>query len=82
MNVIDVTGDSPRPFFIAWTYPGELPTEVEYELTWPGHNPEIRRVALHEAITVEHTSRIRHRFLWNGRPGVWSDEGIAWKRPS
>jgi hypothetical protein len=82
MDSTEFPGPGKVSAFIMWSYPGDRPTEVEYEITGVGRDSYTVRTLLHEAVEVETPSRIRHRFLWNGVAGPWSDEGIPWQRRS
>jgi hypothetical protein len=76
----------PQDLMIVPSYPfrpGGEPTHVEYEATPPDGQSESVLAALRESarIEVDPPFRIRYRFVWNGRPGAWNDEGVTWDRP-
>jgi hypothetical protein len=81
MTSIGESGQGRTSLFIIWSYPGEKPTEVEYELEAVNGETRVLRTAIHEAIEVETPTKIRHQFIWNGSPGKWSNEGLSWSKP-
>jgi hypothetical protein len=65
--------------------PGDEPTHVEYEAFTPGPGAQPERViaALGEAAQIDQDPpfRLRYRYVWNGVPGAWNDEGVTWEKP-
>jgi hypothetical protein len=63
--------------------PGDEPTHVEYEALKPGSTPACVTAAVgeHAHIVEDAPFRIRYRYVWDGRPGAWNDEGVPWEKP-
>jgi hypothetical protein len=68
--------------FIAWTYPSERPTTIEYELTSLEGNVTRQKAPPDQAIEVITPSKIRWRCWWDSEVGCWSDRGLSWVKPS
>lgn len=60
---------------------GAGPTDVEYEFTSDQGTHEHTVAPLGAAVKLP-VGKIRYRFLWNGRPGAWNNEGVAWRPPA
>lgn len=71
-----------RPFFIAWTYPGDRPDAIQYEITpFSGGSPVVIDADIDEAISVERAGTVRFRARWGTTFGRWNDDpwGVPWK---
>jgi hypothetical protein len=80
--MINLEGQGPTGFFIAWTHPGEAPTTVEYELTDFDGNVSRQTAPPDRAIEIAPPCRVRYRFRWGNVAGCWNDQGLPWVRPS
>lgn len=74
----------PGSGFILWSFPGDPPDQVEYELTAPDVEPHLVRAPINEAITFDRAYSVRYRGVWGDKPGAWSDDPfyLQWVPPT
>ena len=65
------------PVWSGQGYLGTAPDEWEYDFRLPSGEVLAGIKAIDEAVQVPDGTRLRYRFRWGGRPGAWSDEGVA-----
>ncbi|MGO8861710.1 MAG: hypothetical protein ACLQRH_13225 [Acidimicrobiales bacterium] len=58
-------------------YPGTAPDEWEHEFHLPSGEVLAGVKKVGESVQVPDGTRLRYRFRWGGRSGVWNDEGVA-----
>lgn len=65
------------PVWSGQGYLGAAPDEWEHEFRLPngGILAGIKKVG--DSVQVPNGTQLRYRFRWGGRPGSWSDEGVA-----
>ena len=65
------------PVWSGQGYLGTAPGQWEREFRLPNNEVLAGIKNVGDSVQVPDGTYLRYRFLWNGRPGAWSDEGVA-----
>jgi hypothetical protein len=65
------------PVWSGQGYLGTAPDQWEYDFRLPTNEVLAGIKKVGDSVQVPDRTYLRYRFLWSGRPGAWSDEGVA-----